>query len=156
MESWYQNIVPSEDVWTRHRHSTPSLIPSLVWVQDSRSSGTRALFLIGALGQQCLTSAKRVHGQAVDRWTYIRTCGQLSDSLTDWHTNNIMRLSFTLDQSNFCCSNHLEMTSVWKKMTWKKKIFSNYNHDTAQSVKILVPRAFPAYNPFLFLFFKVN
>ena len=85
MESWYQNIVPSQVVWTRHRHITPRLILSLIWVQESRSSGTRAFLLVGALGQRCLACAKRVHGmagQAVVRWTYKRTCGQ-----ANWQTD---------------------------------------------------------------------
>ena len=85
MESWYQNIVPSQVVWTRHRHITPRLILSLIWVQESRSSGTRAFLLVGALGQRCLACAKRVHGmagQAVVRWTYKRTCGR-----ANWQTD---------------------------------------------------------------------
>ena len=85
MESWYQNIVPSQVVWTRHRHITPRLILRLIWVQESRSSGTRAFLFVGALVQRCLACAKRVHGmagQAVVRWTYKRTCGR-----ANWQTD---------------------------------------------------------------------
>ena len=93
MESWYQNIVPSQVVWTRHRHITPRLILSLIWVQESRSSGTRGLLLIGAaMSCQCQKSSRNgwiSSGQMIlqkDMWTVLPSHWQTDMSpITSWN-----------------------------------------------------------------------
>ena len=133
MESRYQYIVPSQVVWTSHRHITPRLISSLIWVQESRSNDTSGSLLIGAaIACQCQKSS----------WNGWISSGQMTlqkdMSLTDWHvTNNITKFSFILDELNFCCSNHLEMKAVQKKDDMKKRIFC-YNHEYPDNFKFLL------------------
>ena len=61
MESRYQHIVPSQVVWTRHRHITPDSFPVSY---ECKRAGAVAQGVYYSLGQQCLASSKRVHGMA--------------------------------------------------------------------------------------------
>ena len=93
MESRYQHIVPSRVVWTRHRHITPRLILSLIWVQDSRSSGTRGLLLIwAAISCQCQKTSWNgwiSSGQMIlqkDMWKVLPSHWQTDMSpITSWN-----------------------------------------------------------------------
>ena len=93
MESPYQHIVPFQVVWTRHRHITPRLIPSLIWVQESRSSGTRGLLLIRAAMscklQESSWNSWISSGQMIlqkDMWTVLPSHWQTDIStITSWN-----------------------------------------------------------------------
>ena len=93
MESRYQHIVLSQVVWTRHRHITPRLIPSLIWVQESRSSGTRGLLLIRAAisckFQKSSWNSWISSGQMIlqkDMWTVLPSHWQTDMSpITSWN-----------------------------------------------------------------------
>ena len=78
MESWYQNIVPSQVVWTGDRYITPRLSPvSYKW--NWAGAVAQGLFYsLGYWSSDLLPVPKKVHGmagQGVVRWTYKRTCG---------------------------------------------------------------------------------
>ena len=78
MESWYQNIVPSQVVWTGLRYITPRLSPVSYQWNWAGAVAQGLLYSLGYLSSNLLPVQKKVHGMAghgVVRWTCKRTCG---------------------------------------------------------------------------------
>ena len=71
MESWYQTIIPSQVVWTRHRYITPRLSPVSYKWNWAGAVAQGLLYSLGYWSSDLLPVPKKVHGmadQGVVRW----------------------------------------------------------------------------------------
>ena len=87
MESWYQNIVPSQVVWTGHRYITPRLSPVSYKWKWAGAVAQGLLYSLGYWSSDLLPVPKKFMEWLVKEWSDEPTKGHV-DGLTDRLTSH--------------------------------------------------------------------